>query len=387
MNNDSPSDTFSCDRRSFLRLSAGAAAGMFLMQLPKLTLAAPPTLASTALKDCPTDPLIAAQRSDCVQKAYRKVLDFAKQIHSPYLRRKTLDILKHPSPTFMEQYTLPGSVAVVYRKLAQQQLIDPQKVRPETLFPPCKKPSAAPQPFSTAPGSSYGSHHAYPGGLATHTAANLGIADAICNVYKEAFAYQVDRDTVLAAEALHDLAKPWVFQWRADGSSMPELPIAGTGAHHVLSLAEVIYRGLPVDTVVAQACAHSHPGAPKEEADVVSWIKAAAILAGKDPVRLGLLRGDGKGLPAPHKQEGYIVHLGDHDFVLSVPAAQQAVAALRRLAQDEYGMDKHALESLPFNAFRNYVGAQLGFLRLHCVLANEHSGASFKQLIASIISK
>lgn len=65
---------------------------------------------------------------------------------------------------------------------------------------------------------------------------------------------------------------------------------------------------------------------------MVGWIKAAALIAGKDPVRSGYLRKDGEGLPAPHKQEGYIVHLGDHDWVLTSPASQKSIAILKKAA-------------------------------------------------------
>lgn len=42
-------------------------------------------------------------------------------------------------------------------------------------------------------------------------------------------------------------------------------------------------------------------------------LKAASLMAQKDPVAYGVLNKMGNGLPSPHHQEGYIVHLGDHD--------------------------------------------------------------------------
>jgi len=76
--------------------------------------------------------------------------------------------------------------------------------------------------FRTAPGSGYGSHHPYPGGLVTHTAANVEILKGIDQAYQTVFGYDCDYDVAVAAELLHDLAKPYVFQWQADGSSLKE---------------------------------------------------------------------------------------------------------------------------------------------------------------------
>lgn len=183
------------------------------------------------------------------------------------------------------------------------------------------------------------SHHPYPGGLATHVSSNLHITAGICRTYKNVFGCHVDYDTAMAGQALHDIEKPFVFQWQKDGSSRKEYTLAGQGAHHVLSIAESMYRGIPSEVVVAQACAHGAPSNPKDEGDVVGWIKAAALIAGKDPIRSGYLRKDGEGLPAPHKQEGYIVHLGDHDWVLTSPASQKSIAILKKAAASLYGID------------------------------------------------
>ena len=193
-------------------------------------------------------------------------------------------------------------------------------------------------------GSGYASHHAYPGGLATHTAANLCISEGIYNTYKDIFNSDISRDIIISAQALHDLAKPLVFQWQKDQASLPEYTIAATGAHHILSIAEVIYRGFPVEEIVAQACAHTIPTG-KDEQVVAGYLKAAAIIAGKDAVKLGLVNSDNT-IPTPHKQEGYIVSLGDHDFVLSSPACQKSVAILKQIAAKDYGMTKAELLEL-----------------------------------------
>ena len=144
---------------------------------------------------------------------------------------------------------------------------------------------------------------------------------------------------------------------------------------------------MPAEVIVAQACAHNHPGTPKDEADVVSWIQASSIIAGVDPIALGLLAPDGNSLPLPHKQEGYITHLGDHDFVLSVPAAQNSIHLLKKLAQSDYGMTSTDLESIRFNKFRNYIGAQLSFMQLDHTAASPDPSAGIKTLVAQVITK
>ena len=72
----------------------------------------------------------------------------------------------------------------------------------------------SPQPFYTAPGSGWNSHHIYPGGLVTHTALNVASCKALYDNYADMFGLKLDRDVVLASQLLHDLHKPWVFQWQ-----------------------------------------------------------------------------------------------------------------------------------------------------------------------------
>lgn len=236
---------------------------------------------------------------------------------------------KNPVPTFMQEYRSSASISQLYSALAAQHLIDTSKIDEAHLLPPY---SGAVQAFRTAPGSGYGSHHPYPGGLASHVSTNMHITNYICQTYTEVFLYHVNRDIAMAGQALHDIAKPFVFQWQKDGSSLKEYTIAGQGAHHTISLAEVIYRDFPPEEVIAQACAHGAPTSKQDEADVVGWLKAASLIAGKDPIAYGLLNRNGDGLPTPHHQEGYIVHLGDHDWVLSSPAAQKSVRLLKKIA-------------------------------------------------------
>ena len=94
--------------------------------------------------------------------------------------------------------------------------------------------------------------------------------------------------------------------------------------------------------------------------------QAASILAGKDAVALGLLTAEGK-LVAPIGAEGFLVHLGDHDWVLSGFAAKKSVAYLGDYAVRVLGVASGDAKRI--NAVRNYAGSQLSYMRLYQVLA------------------
>lgn len=369
-------------RRKFLQLTAGAAIGVAMLNVPGMTFAAGAKVKAASYNNLP-DAVTLAANSELVQLSYQKIKDAVKTIQDPSLARMTMDIVNNPVPTFMNNYQLPGSKRTVYNKLVAAGLLDSSKTSLENFMPPYN--GSLPQPFYSAPGSGYASHHAYPGGLATHTAANLQISEGIYNTYTGLFNSDISHDIVIAAQALHDLAKPLVFQWKKDQSSLTEYQIAGTGAHHIFSIAEVIYRGFPVEEIVAQSCAHTIPSG-KDEQVVAGYLKAAAIIAGKDAVKLGLVNSDNT-IPTPHKQEGYIVSLGDHDFVLSSPACQKSVAILKQIAAKDYGMTKAELEGEHFNRFRNYIGAQYSMMYIDSLASTKNGMERIRQAVKNVIVK
>ena len=383
-------------RRSFFKLGASAALGMAMLNFSGITGKAlaqgttPKNLKfkPVSLKDLPAA-RAAADSSELVHRSLNYIKSSVNKISDTGLRAKTMNLIEDSRPTFMQLYSSATDITNVYNKLADAGLVKSDKISPEHLFPPIAAFSGAvkrPPDFLGAPGSGYGSHHAYPGGLCTHVASNLSITEGIVNTYKNIFGYEINNDIALSGQALHDLAKPWVFQWNEDGSSLPEYTIADTGAHHTLSIAEAMFRGMPAEEVVAQACAHNHPGSPKDEAVVVGYIKAAAIIAQKDPVSYGVLDKTGNAIPTPHQQEGYIVHLGDHDWVLSVDAAQQMVKVLKEIAQKDYGFTDSDLSGAKFNNFRNYIGSQVSFMLLHNLLAKNGIN-DLRRLVSQIVVK
>jgi hypothetical protein len=260
------------------------------------------------------------------------------------------------------------------------------------VFPPVVGAGSAcpnlPQPFHAAPGSSFGGHHSYPGGLVLHETVNEFIYAGMASAYRRVYGHTgpgglpvvapeereagdkadvaIDQDIVVAAPLLHDWAKTLVFQWNADGTELTEFNFGGngatdnygargdsrTGAHHIIGLAESMARGLSPKLVITQACAHGSP--IENEYKVVNWLRAAAILAGVDPVGKGYLRPDKAGhlrlpalneladfdLNAPGPTEvsapvEYQLHnLSDGDHTQSVPAMAVVQKLLAQLAPE-----------------------------------------------------
>jgi hypothetical protein len=179
------------------------------------------------------------------------------------------------------------------------------------------------------------SHHSYPGGLLVHELFNSRMAANFEQTYDALYfdgSKNVDRDTVIAAAFYHDVMKTIVFQYNEDGSLLPELDIAGTGGHHCLSGAEAIARGHDARFVTVLLSAHAAPSLG-DEAKVVNWCRAAAMIAGVDPVEYGLVKKtpDGYVLAAPAPIEAFVCHLSDHDYVLAIPAVREVVPRLSKM--------------------------------------------------------
>ena len=365
-------------RRDLLKMGMAATAFMAAEKIfPAVAHAAVPTI---SLEKCLSmGPVDMASASGLVSASWEYLLQAADEIRNPDLRSKVKGILKDPAPTLAAKVDKEA----VSARLKEAGLLD---AGAKELLPAYSSPSKTLQPFLSAPGSGYTSHHSYPGGLVTHTCLNVQVSQALFKSYRDVFDFSLDRDVVVASQILHDLHKPWVFQWQKDASSRTEQPLAGTGQHHVLSIAESIVRGIPSDVVVAQACAHDHPGGAASEASVVNWIKAASILAGVDPVQTGLLAEGGKTLPLPRRMEGFVTHLGDHDFVLSVPVVGWLLPVMKKVAVSRYGISEKDLDGKPFNSLRNYVFSQATAMNLYsCYVKEGDSGVErvMKSLVAS----
>lgn len=360
------------ERRDFLKAGALLGAGfMTVGTLPATSRAVSytPVKYSDVLD---MDPVAMAEASGQVMDSWRYLKETVATIKNPMIREGVQSIMDNPAPTIMDNLGSEEKKEV-YDELSAAGLL--KDLGYEDFLPPVSDPSKSPQPFYSAPGSGYGSHHAYPGGVATHTALNLRVSLALYEGYRDTYDYLLDRDIIIASQMLHDLHKAWVFQWQDDGSSRTEQKLAGTGEHHSLSVAESFHRGLPVAMCVAQACAHNHPGFTDSEKGPVSWITTAATLLGKDAAKEGWLAPDGASLPQPRTMENFVCHLGDHDWVLTVPAAHWTIPLMKEIAVTHYGVKESELDSKKFNQLRNYVFSQATIMSLYQLYAQQGKDA------------
>lgn len=382
-----------------------------------------------------------AASSPRVREAHDFLVSQARQIKSAVLRQATLELLSTKQFCITSRAGLSGATkAQIVAALTAAGLADstddtsfPGGLQ-AGVFPAISDEGTAcphmPMNFDAAPGSSFSSHHGYPGGLPIHEANNeraaLGLAngyrknysdvhdgsghtdeghceDADPNWLKQSAGLPIDQDIIIAAPIWHDWAKTMVFQWTAEGQEFKELNFGGTatngsatGGHHIISVAESIKRGLPPAFVIAQASAHSNPTLGNEF-KVVNWIRAASILAQVDPVQAGYLTHDANGayrLPALRKlADGldlnaagqtnllpeYTLHnLSDGDFTFSIPAAGDAALLIAKLAPN-YGFDP--ADTANYNTkFRNPVFAQISQERLVILYANWGMNAVKTQL-------
>jgi hypothetical protein len=361
-----------------------------------------------------------AAGSPRVLQAERFLADQARRIRDRSIRAETLDIVSNPRVCIRHRVGLATAAAkdAVVQKLVAQGLVSaddgasfPGGLR-AGIFPPALQDSSScpqlPQPFRSAPGSGFGGHHSYPGGLPIHEANNDRADVALAEQYRQSYGtsteggpaerFAIDEDIILAAPLWHDWAKPLVFQWNADGTEFAELNFGGagkldnfgqagdsrTGGHHILSIAEAMARGMPPALVIAQASAHVNPTLGNEF-KVVNWLRTAAIIADIDPVKAGYLAPNASGnlrLP-PLRQLGsvdllaagqanllaeYTIHnLSDADFTFSIPAVTEVQVLLASLAP-RFGYDPTDAARYN-NRFRNVVLSHISAERLQIVYA------------------
>ncbi|WP_206244747.1 hypothetical protein [Novosphingobium terrae] len=223
-----------------------------------------------------------AEGSPLYRHARQAVERNTAALADPVLVRETREALLEPGACIHHRIGLGAQEedAIVTRLKASGFL--PQTVSMEAarggLFPGVAgEGGACPHllwPVLTAAGGNSHSHHSWPGGLAEHIAGNLARGARLARAYPRA-----DSDGWRAAILWHDWAKALVLPWQADGMTRPELTVAGTGAHHILGLAEAMRAGLPARQIADQACAHALPGADGQP--VRGWLQAAAIIAGR----------------------------------------------------------------------------------------------------------
>lgn len=341
-----------------------------------------------------------SRKSAMVQSAYRFLIKQAEKIGDPKLREETLDAIANPKTCIQHRADLTeADKNRILQDLINAGLIDPKDDATfpgglkAGIFPPVLNEGShcphLPQTFFSAPGSNFGGHHSYPGGLTVHEANNDIAAVNLADGYRKMYGHSsdgfatlnpipfsdprgenptdifIDQNIILAAPIWHDWAKSIVFQWNNDGSEFQELSLGGngvtdnngapgdskTGGHHILSIAEAMKRGLIPTFVITQASAHSAPTLGNEF-KVVNWLRAAAIIAQIDPVQKGYLTTDAQRhlqLPGLRSLRGldllkaepsetnllpeYSIHnLSDADFTYSIPSVTSIQVILQELA-------------------------------------------------------
>jgi len=361
--------------------------------------------------------------SPLVQSAVALLERNAQQIEDAQLRAATLDSFLNPNSCIRHRVNVTDAVKnQIIATLTAQNLVNPADAASITgglkagIFPPVVNDGTAcpmlPLTFKATPGSNFGGHHSYPGGLAVHESFNdqssINFADTYRGEYgslgehhlpvtrgaQRSGDVRINQDVILAAPIWHDWGKMMVFQWNGDGTEFTELNFGGsgtndnfgapgdsrTGGHHIISIAETMARGLPPLLVITQASAHSAPSL-SNEFKVVNWLRAAAIMAQVDPVAKGYLVVDGSGhlrlpplaalgagvnLPAAGQSnllvEYQIHNLSDADFVNSIPAVTQVQVLLQQIAPG-FGYDPADVARYN-NFFRNVVLSYLSPERL-----------------------
>jgi hypothetical protein len=350
-----------------------------------------------------------------------------REMQNAQLRTATEDAVDNPATCVRHRAGVDAATkAAIIERLKSEGLVDPEDDGRfpggllAGIFPPLNADGSdcpqLPQAFTSAPGSVFGGHHSYPGGLAIHEAFNLSSALSLAANYRRTYGHRgasglpevgladnseaadniaIDQNIMIAAPIWHDWAKVIVFQWTETGGEFPELNFGGngktdkfggagnskTGAHHILGVAETIKRGLPPQFVITQASAHAAP-AEGNEFMVVNWIRAAAAIAQVDPVAAGHLIKDPQGrlrlpplrrladLPIqqslpdePNLLVEYVLHnLSDADHGFTVSALSEVQIVLKTVA-GRFGYDPG--DAVVYNTrFRNPVLANLSAERL-----------------------
>lgn len=130
-----------------------------------------------------------SQKSPLVRSAQQFLVQQVREIEKANLRKATLDAIANPKTCVMHRSGVADSQKqVILQNLVQAGLVDPadDSTFPGGImtgvFPPLQQDGSAcpqlPQTFFFAPGSSFASHHSYPGGLAVHEAFNLVFASS-----------------------------------------------------------------------------------------------------------------------------------------------------------------------------------------------------------------
>jgi hypothetical protein len=346
-----------------------------------------------------------ASDSELIRSAYEYLKRQIGRIQDPKIRSVTIDALTNPNTCIASRAGLTDErKAAILQTLVKEGLINSADADLNGLFPPLINDGSVcpnlPMPIDAAPGGANGGHHSHPGGLMLHEQFNVYNSLSLADIYRRVYrlnANDLNQDLLIAAPVWHDWAKAMVFQWNADGSEFTELTFGGngstdaggqpgdsrTGAHHIITIAEMMKRGLPTELVITMASAHSTP-AGVNEYKVVNWVRTGAVLAQIDPVAQGYLYLDGEKrlrLPAVRKTASvklpgtftiaeYMIHnSSDADYSLTSTAVSDLQPVLAAVAP-RFRFDP-ADTAAYTTRFRNKVLSYLSAERLWIIYGNQ----------------
>lgn len=338
-----------------------------------------------ALEDIVTmSPEDMANASRLVIGTYNELLRTAASIEDEGYRRLMHECITAPKVTFLELYPTEADRREKFDEMVRLGFFNPED-DPDHVWP---SGNMNPQTYLTAPSSHNDFYNAHPGGLAVTVAYNIRMADAYTQHYRQVYGVPINRDVSVAGLLIHEYPKVWLYQWQEDGTwrEEPRTVYDDTWhAHCIYVTAELMYRRFDSRIVMAMAAAHqlSALDASMDGRNVVAnwvghervahFIKAAASLAGVDPVDYGLLAKKGGELVLePQPAEQWVTHLADMNWPYAMGGAHlYTEPALKQVAEMDLGLSSSDLGAKPFNQLKNYVWSQVGQIALYEVLVRE----------------
>ncbi len=344
-------------------------------------------------------PMQIAESSHLVVAAYKELVQGALSLRNDDYRKLMLDVLRDPRISFPEAYRDDGDREEVRAELERVGYLEAGYAI-DSLLP---RDHLSPQGYMSAPQSHEDWYNCHPGGLAITCAVNARLGEYHTTLYQHQYGIPVDRDLALAALAIHEYPKAWIYAWNADGSYRKEPRAMGGNLHtHTLHVvAEMIHRSAPTEMVTAVAACHAFGSAEFYEdeaagetrvrwpgyAAVASFLHGGAILARVDPVELGVLeRGADGGLVLPPQPvEIWNCNLSDMNWPYTIGAAHTyTFPLLEELAGSLYGIP--SAETAQFRQLKNYVYAQVGQIALYELLVRDGREA-VSDIVQALVTK
>jgi hypothetical protein len=340
-------------------------------------------------------PMEIAESSHLVISAYKELVQGALSLRNDAYRGPMLDVLRNPQVTFPERYQ-DGEAEQVRAELLEAGFLE----REEDFASLIPDDYLTPQHFMSAPQSHEDWYNCHPGGLAITCAVNARLGEYHTALYQHQYGIPMDRDLALAALAIHEYPKAWIYAWQSDGSYRKEPRLHGGNLHthtaHVV--AEMLHRQAPRELVVAVAACHGFGSAEFFEDEsaretrvrwpgyalVASFLQSGSILARVDPVEAGLLERNSAGevvLP-PQPVEIWNCNLSDMNWPYTIGAAHTfTFPLLAEIAATRYGAEENSKE---FRQLKNYVYAQVGQIALYELLVRDGRDA-VESIVESLV--